>query len=501
MIAFLGKHLQRRHPHIISAAEFARDRFGPLAQLLVVLLLIFNMSIAMLAEFVTMGIIFKDFVGTNSYGVILFYSVLTTIYCALGGLFISIITDVFQGVTALVLAIIASIYVAVEFRPTLPSLTDDLVWGVRAPTDDQARYGFSSLLSLPASLFAATIFSEAMWQRCWASASEKSLRRGSILGCILTVLLTFLAAFAGWIAAWSGRYAVNANLQLFEAFPDQTDSGSPYVASWISVVTIICAGVMSQGAVDSLQNGLTCTITSYFLPHRPVRYARMVVVLINAVLLVVAVLSDAKVLQLFLVANVLACCVALPFLSGLLHCTRVHRFISGDTMVLASLTAILATSAFGIILRWNDWPPGSNRFYEGLRWSWYTNGYDWKVFLVALGSSVVAIILIGLVGLLVRRHVYQGPGLNDAFAKMVGKISRAVESKWPSKPSSSSGESEEASKNMMTVDSDGKVSSGGTAQTPAVELSPAGFDIQNPPPPAKTASGRISVFSSLDARS
>ncbi len=33
--------------------------------------------------------------------------------------------------------------------------------------------GYSSIFVMPASLFTATVFSEAMWQRAWASSDRK----------------------------------------------------------------------------------------------------------------------------------------------------------------------------------------------------------------------------------------------------------------------------------------------------------------------------------------
>lgn len=35
------------------------------------------------------------------------------------------------------------------------------------------KIGYSSIFVMPASLFTATVFSEAMWQRAWASTDRK----------------------------------------------------------------------------------------------------------------------------------------------------------------------------------------------------------------------------------------------------------------------------------------------------------------------------------------
>lgn len=77
MIAAFGGILQERFPDIMSSGDFARARFGPVSQLLVILLTIFNMSIALMAEYVSMGILFRDFLGSVNYGIIIFYGILT----------------------------------------------------------------------------------------------------------------------------------------------------------------------------------------------------------------------------------------------------------------------------------------------------------------------------------------------------------------------------------------------------------------------------------------
>lgn len=83
MIAAFGAKLQERFPHILSASDFTRARFGPVSQLLIILLTIFNMSIALMAEYVSMGILFRNFLGSVSYGIIIFYGILTILYVSL----------------------------------------------------------------------------------------------------------------------------------------------------------------------------------------------------------------------------------------------------------------------------------------------------------------------------------------------------------------------------------------------------------------------------------
>ena len=60
------------------------------------------------------------------------------------------------------------IFVAVTFRAPLPKPLPNYLSGLNF-------YGYSSIASMPISLFSATVFSEAMWQRCWATVDKRSV--------------------------------------------------------------------------------------------------------------------------------------------------------------------------------------------------------------------------------------------------------------------------------------------------------------------------------------
>ncbi len=80
------------------------------------------------------------------------------------------------------------------------------------------KYGYSAIFSMPVGLFAATVFSEAMWQKVWASENRAAVIFGGAVGGFLTTIAVFLFGFGGWLAAWGGfiNYSTNANLFLFQ---------------------------------------------------------------------------------------------------------------------------------------------------------------------------------------------------------------------------------------------------------------------------------------------
>ncbi len=154
MIAFLGDLVQAKLPQVVSMSDYVGWRYGVIPQTYVVLLTSLNMSIAMLAEYTTIGSLFADYVGSIAYPIIVVVGVTTMIYTAFGGLYVSILTDQVQGIASVCFLAILTVYVAVTFRyPLQEPLPAEL-----GPN----HYGWSSLFAMPVSMATATVFSEVM---------------------------------------------------------------------------------------------------------------------------------------------------------------------------------------------------------------------------------------------------------------------------------------------------------------------------------------------------
>ena len=71
---------------------------------------------------------------------------------------------------------------------------------------------------MPLSLMGASVFSEALWQRVWASQDERTLRAGAYISCGIIISVVFISGFFGFLAAWAGLIdeTTNPNLYMFQ---------------------------------------------------------------------------------------------------------------------------------------------------------------------------------------------------------------------------------------------------------------------------------------------
>jgi SSS family solute:Na+ symporter len=192
VIAYFGNLVREKYPTAQALGDMVVLRFGPTLRLCTCIVALFNMAIFMLAEFTTIGSLFKDFVGSVNYPIMIVMAVLTTTYSTYGGLVTSIVTDQIQAVACLTFILVLSIYIWATFKqPLVPGFGD--LAPLLGPNDS----GYGAIFVMPVSLMAATVFNEGVWQRVWAAQDTQALKQGGIIGGIFLIIALFLLGLFG----------------------------------------------------------------------------------------------------------------------------------------------------------------------------------------------------------------------------------------------------------------------------------------------------------------
>ncbi|KAF9369371.1 hypothetical protein BGX21_005991, partial [Mortierella sp. AD011] len=356
-------------------------RFGTIPMIIVTLVMLLNMFIALCAEYTSIGNLFEQVIGGPRLPIIIVVAVVTSVYTAAGGLYVSILTDVAQGVFGILLLLIMAVYVAVTYRPeSLPTpLPEEL-----GPN----YWGWAACGAMPISMTCATIFSEGPWQRIWASADERALRRGSIWGSLALILVCFLYGFGGFLAMWAGFPLSDPFGST--GFFDLLGAGKATAPGWIVVIAALSVVTMNEGCVDTLQNAIVDTIASRFFRGKSVWFPRILVFLINAPIVVVS-LKGYSIVILFLIGNLVCTICAVPLLLGLV--TRLEGIVTGWSMVTGIITGFFSIVVFGYIKM------GS--MSEGLHYT-FVESYDWPSFLLPLVFSFIGVFIAAFVEKIIR---------------------------------------------------------------------------------------------------
>ncbi|KAI8919178.1 hypothetical protein DFJ77DRAFT_453269 [Powellomyces hirtus] len=390
LVAHVGERIRNKYPHVLSWGDFANRRFGPTTQILVSLIVLLNMGINLTAEYTTIGLLFKSVVNVNPLVPIIIVGTVTMVYTAVGGLYASIVTDQYQGFFTITLMAVTAVYVAVTFR--LPDPRPPL-----PPTLDANYQGYTSIVTMGVSLICATFFSDAVWQRVWASQDSKTLFRGAAIGAGFAVLVAFFFGFGGFLAAWSGYAVSESGLGFF----DLITKGNTNDDIWVVVLVVILASVMNESAVDAFQSALTDTVASLAMSLRvpqlfgynefPLMAARLLVIFLNVPIVIVAI-QGYNINLLYLITNMTTSCATLPMVLGLSK--RLEGYVHGRSVNFGILFAMFSVATYGRL--------ETGDYGTGIRQKFYAE-YDWVSFIIALCSSVIGVSLAAGVEVIVRR--------------------------------------------------------------------------------------------------
>ena len=279
-----------------------RQRYGRPVQILSALVSLLYMFISICAEYTSINLLVRTLVpALNPVGPILAVAVSTSLYTMYGGLAASIATDAVQGAVVIIVLIISwsAIWAtsATWEAAAYPATTDPVTGVVTpAPTIDQLAktsgffdysccplnsasfYGVENFLLLPIGITAAQLFNQGFWQRVWSSRNDAELRGSCYFAGTLFLPVFMIQGIMGMLAIWYNTIDWTNDPTASAAFFSLVNQ----VPVGIRYLILIMAMMLSSGAVDTQQTGISAIFSNDFGFKMPLAYARIVVLLINA---------------------------------------------------------------------------------------------------------------------------------------------------------------------------------------------------------------------------
>lgn len=182
-------------------------------------------------------------------------------------------------------------------------------------------------------------------------------------------------------------YDSDPNLRVFQAL--EGEAGQAIVSTGWGVLLILLGVIMSEAALDSLQNGIGASVNGVITKHiegmknfplSPLSVSRLATVLMNIPLIIVGI-QKYEILRLFLVANMVTSCATFPMVLGFIKHPFFSRYHLDAVPPLAFIISMFCLVGYGASQVGGD-------FTAGIQLALWDQLYEWDFFLVAFSTSV-----------------------------------------------------------------------------------------------------------------
>jgi len=315
-VAYLGPLIRRRFSDGFCLTDWVRQRFGRATQLYVAIISVFYMWVYLVAELISIGNLMVSTAGMDPLHALLPLSVFTLLYTTLAGLPASIWTDRLQGVIMIAFIVVAIIACFSDLSIASGKWENVATWSDK---------GFEALLTLVLAILGAELFNMGNWQRVYAAYDEAQLRKGCAFGAGLIFPTMMLFGIAGMLAEAQDQSRPVSTMTLkFLAFFDLLATQTSAIEGLVFALAVS----MVASSVDSLQTGLVSVLSKDilqrdFTPKQTLAAGQVWLCLVNVTAIAVA-WKGAKdpnvntgVINLFLIADLLALSIAMPVFMGL----------------------------------------------------------------------------------------------------------------------------------------------------------------------------------------
>ncbi|KAI8324088.1 hypothetical protein GQ54DRAFT_296375 [Martensiomyces pterosporus] len=332
VFAIVGPLFRKHNSKQWSMTAFIMERYGRPLHILYGIICTLFVGMYMVSELTTIHSVFQLLTPLNPLVPMIIICVITTIYTAFGGVFASLMTDAIQCIMIFVLIIVAVIVVGVSVRPSKEDIE-------RAGLVKPTKMGGELFVILTLAIAFSNMYHQGFWQRTFASRNDRDLRWATFIGFWLVFIVTTLVGMAGPLAAWAGTWSANSGVPGSSAFFTIIAS----MSGWVSGLTLVLTVSLSCCAIDTCQTAMLSSLYDLVEQKVNIWVVRATVILLNVPVIVLAMRTP-DILQVYLLADLLACATLLPVLFGLF---KRFNFLHWTDALVGCFGGIIAVGVFG----------------------------------------------------------------------------------------------------------------------------------------------------------
>lgn len=341
---WLGVRIRDLIPEGHSLTEYVYVRYGQAMYVYVLLITIFYMFLVLSAELTGITGALALVAAVPEWQTALVIGVFVLVYTTYGGLIASIFTDAVQTLLILPLFVVSFVGAlfalggAGEIHANVAETDPQLLNPVFVP-------GLEFGLYVSIGILAVSVFHQGYWQRVFAASDDRAVRRGFSIAAVASIPMVLLPGLFGLAAVGLGLVggptdgSIAFFLVLQETFP-----------AWIVLAVVLLAVLFVMSTADTMFNAIASIVTADLplvfenVGDRTLTVtARLVTVVVGAGAILVGV-QGYSVLELFLLANLLATATFIPFLGGLYS----RRITQSDALVASVAGLVVGLAVFPV---------------------------------------------------------------------------------------------------------------------------------------------------------
>ena len=330
-----GPKIRKEFPRGLTLTEFIKKRFGIGILKLCLFLILFYLTIFLIAEVTAIASLLKFISQVPLWitaGVTL---IICLLYILRGGFKLSIITDKYQF-TFIVLIILASLLIILSNI----DLSSFEIIKKNSPNLIDKNYlpNYTAGLTFFIAVAATNLFHQGNWQRVFSAKNNSILKSSLIYSSIIIFFIVFWMGYSG-LLSYSLNPKVIPDLAFFDLILNEKNS-------LLVIGILILAMSLTLSTIDTLINAISSLIIvngnqiNKNLSGKKVKDQANIIILLLSVLVFILASKGYSILYLFLLADLLCCAAVITIFYGFFN-KKINSKLAAYSIICGLISGLL----------------------------------------------------------------------------------------------------------------------------------------------------------------
>ena len=306
-----GPKIRKEFPKGLALTEFIKKRFGDGILKLSLFLILFYLTIFLIAEVTAIASLLNLISKTPLWATSAITLIICLLYILRGGFKLSVITDKYQF-------IIVSVIILASFTLILESLdiSGFEIIKKNSPNLLDTKYlpNYTAGLTFFIAVAATNLFHQGNWQRVFAARNNNKLKASLLYSSVIIFLIVFWMGYTGLIS-YSLNQEVNPDLAFFDLLLKNKDL-------YIILGILILALSLTLSTIDTLINAISSLlmlngkqINKSLAGKELKKKVNFIILLLSSIVFLISS-KGYSILYLFLLADLLCCAAVITIFYG-----------------------------------------------------------------------------------------------------------------------------------------------------------------------------------------